>query len=94
MNNAKSKHVSMPKETYDKVTQLCERLGCSFSKVVQIALEERLPQWELQLGDFQIKEPRTFEEMVMQHLRKSKRTHKSKFVENIIETRRQKEIEK
>ena len=64
MNGYKSKHVSMPGEMYDRVFAMTERLGCSFSKLIQIALDERLPQWEAEIGGFQIKGKPTFEEMI------------------------------
>ena len=35
-------------------TNIAEQLGCSFSKLVQSALREKLPQWQEELQGFQI----------------------------------------
>lgn len=54
MTNTKPKHITIPKETHDRTAQICEQLGCSFSRLVSIALEERLPHWEYEVGSFQL----------------------------------------
>lgn len=51
---AKSKHVTMPYWMWVRAHNVAEQLGCPFSKLVQSALREKLPQWEEELGDFQV----------------------------------------
>lgn len=49
-----SKHVSMPRWMHDRVCSIAEQTGAPFSKIVQAALREKLPQLEEELGGFQI----------------------------------------
>lgn len=69
MNGYKSKHVSMPGEMYDRLHAIAARLGCPVSKLIQVALAERLPQWEAEAGSFQIDRRKTFEDMVCERLK-------------------------
>lgn len=51
---SESKHVSMPRWMYVRASNIAEQLGCPFSKLVQAALREKLPEWETEVGGFQV----------------------------------------
>lgn len=69
MNPYKPKHITLPEEMHDRMTAITNKLGCTFSKLIQIALDERLPQWEAEIGSFEIDHRKTFEEKVMEKLK-------------------------
>ena len=68
MNGYKSKHISMSAELCDRTTTIAQRRGCSFSKLVQLALKERVPQWERRIGNFDLEDERSFEIRMMEAL--------------------------
>lgn len=61
-HQSESKHVSMPRWMFVRTGNIAEQLGCTFSKLVQAALREKLPQWEEEVGTFQIDPLMAFEE--------------------------------
>ncbi len=69
MPQYKSKHITMPAEMHDRIHAIAKRLGSPVSKLIQIALDERLPQWEAEIGSFEIDHRKTFEEMVIERLK-------------------------
>ncbi len=58
---SESQHVSMPRWMYVRTSNIAEQLGCSFSKLVQAALREKIPGWEEEVGTFQIDPLQRFE---------------------------------
>ena len=58
---AKGKHVTMPYWMWVDAQNVAEALGCPFSKLVQAALREKLPQWQEDVGTFQIDPLKAYE---------------------------------
>ncbi|WP_319466991.1 hypothetical protein [uncultured Pseudodesulfovibrio sp.] len=67
MTQYKSKHISLPAETHDRLMELCKRLGCTPSKLAQIALDEHLPKWEREAGAFQL-ERKPVKQLILESL--------------------------